>query len=91
MGTTVEDEFHVFFECPVYHHIRLKYENALFTDFGGVSRVSRLIETPGKVSAIMEKEPQKVAQLALFGSVWSINNLRHQTYYPILLGRKLSS
>jgi hypothetical protein len=44
-------------ECPLYHHyIRLKYENALFTDFGGVFRVSRL-ETPGKVSAFMEQEP----------------------------------
>jgi hypothetical protein len=46
----------------VYHHIRLKYEDALFTDFGGVSRVSRVMKTPGKVNAfIMEQEPRKVA------------------------------
>jgi hypothetical protein len=38
---------------PVYHHIRLKYEDALFTDFGGVSRVSRVMKTPGKVNAFM--------------------------------------
>jgi hypothetical protein len=28
-GTTVEDELHVLFECPTYHHIRLKYEQVL--------------------------------------------------------------
>jgi hypothetical protein len=37
LGTMVEDEFHVLDECPVNHHISLKYEIALFTDFGGVS------------------------------------------------------
>jgi hypothetical protein len=57
----VEDEFHVLFECPVCYHIRLKYENALLTDFGGVYQVSRLMNTPGKVSAFMEQMPQKVA------------------------------
>jgi hypothetical protein len=49
------------FECPIYHHIRLKYEDAFFTDFGGVSRVSRVMKTPGKVNAFMKQEPQKVA------------------------------
>jgi hypothetical protein len=39
----------------------LKYEDALFTDFGGVSRVSRVMKTPGKVSAFIEQEPRKVA------------------------------
>ena len=50
-GSTVEDEYHVLFECPVYHRIRLKYENALFSKFGGVSRVARSMKFPGKVSA----------------------------------------
>jgi hypothetical protein len=53
LRTIVEDEFHVLFECPVYHHIRLKYEDALFTDFGGFARVSRVMKTPWKVSAFM--------------------------------------
>jgi hypothetical protein len=34
-----------------------KYEDALFTDFGGVSRVSRVMKTPGKVNTFMEQEP----------------------------------
>jgi hypothetical protein len=33
----------------------------MFTDFGGVSRVSRVMKTPGKVNAFMEQEPRKVA------------------------------
>ena len=37
-GSTVEDEYHVLFEWPAYHCIRLKYENALFSIYGGVSR-----------------------------------------------------
>jgi hypothetical protein len=89
VGRIVEDEFYVLFECPVYYHIRLKYEDALFTDFGGVSRVSRVIEAPGKVSALLEQEPQTVAAL-----VWECveyRQLRHQTYYLIFLGRKLSN
>jgi hypothetical protein len=61
-GTMMEDEFHLLFECPTYHHIRLKYESALFTEFsGGVSRVSRTMRTPGKVSAFMEQDPKMVA------------------------------
>ena len=28
-GSTVEDEYHVLFECPASHRIRLKYENGL--------------------------------------------------------------
>ena len=31
-GTMVEDEFHMLFECPRYHHIRAKYEPSLFAD-----------------------------------------------------------
>ena len=49
------------FECPAYHRIRLKYDNALFFKFGGVSRVARSMEFPGKVSAFMDQEPRKVA------------------------------
>ena len=26
LGSVMEDEYHVLFECPTYHHIRLKYE-----------------------------------------------------------------
>ena len=43
-GSTVEDEYHVLFECPAYHRIRLKYGTALFSKFGGVSRVARSLE-----------------------------------------------
>ena len=60
-GSTVEDEYHVLFECPAYHRIRLKYETALFSKFGGVSRVARSMKFPGKVSAFMDQEPRKVA------------------------------
>ena len=45
------------FECPAYHRIRLKYETALFSKFGGVSRVARSMKFPGKVSAFMDQEP----------------------------------
>ena len=60
-GSTVEDEYHVLFECPAYHRIRLKYETALFSKFGGVSRVARSMKFPGKVTAFMDQEPRKVA------------------------------
>ena len=60
-STAVEDEYHVLFECPAYHRIRLKYETALFSKFGGVSRVARSMKFPGKVSAFMDQEPRKVA------------------------------
>jgi hypothetical protein len=72
----------------VYHHIRLKYEDALFTDFGGVARVSRVMKTPGKLSAFMEQEPQNVAAF-----VWECLEYR-QLEAPDLLpysGRKLSN
>ena len=57
----MEDEYHVLFECPTYHHIRLKYEEALFTNFGGVSRAARSMRPSGKVSAFMNQNPRKVA------------------------------
>jgi hypothetical protein len=57
----VEDEFHLLFECSRYHHIRAKYEQSLFADFGGVSRVARVMSAPGKVSAFLNQEPSKVA------------------------------
>ena len=43
-GGTVEDEFHLLFECPRYHHIRLKYERDLFADFGGATGVERVTD-----------------------------------------------
>ena len=50
------------FECPAYHRIRLKYETALFSKFGGVSRVARSMKFSGKVTAFMDQEPRtKVA------------------------------
>ena len=49
------------YECPAYHRIRLKYENALFSKLGGVSRGARSIKFPGKVSAFMDQEPKEVA------------------------------
>ena len=57
----MEDEFHLLFECSRYHHIRSKYENSLFADFGGVSRAARVMSDPGKVSAFLNQEPSKVA------------------------------
>ena len=57
----MEDEYHVLFECPTYHHIRLKYEEALFSNFGGVSRAARSMRPSGKVSAFMNQNPRKVA------------------------------
>jgi hypothetical protein len=77
-STMVEDEFHEIpclkentFKCKlcftVYHHIRLKYEIALFAEFGGVSRVCRLMKTPGKVSAVLEQEPRHVASCLCLG------------------------
>lgn len=61
LGNMVEDEFHLLFECPAYHHIRIKYESVLFAGFGGVSRVSRTMRTPGKIKAFMEQDPKHVA------------------------------
>ena len=41
-GGTVEDEFHLLFECPRYHHIRLKYERkGLSTTVTTCLRVAR--------------------------------------------------
>jgi hypothetical protein len=60
-GGTVEDEFHLLFECPRYHHIRLKYERDLFADFWGATGVARVMTGPGKVQTFMEQEPRKVA------------------------------
>ena len=57
----MEDEYHVLFECPTYHQIRLKYEEALFSNFGGVSRAARSMRPSGKVSAFMNQNPRKVA------------------------------
>ena len=57
----MEDEYHVLFECPTYHHIRLKYEEALFSNFGGVSRAARSMRPSGQVSAFMNQNPRKVA------------------------------
>ena len=57
----MEDEYHVLFECPTYHHIRLKYEEALFSNFGGVSRAARSMRPSGKVSAFINQNPRKVA------------------------------
>jgi hypothetical protein len=61
LGSKMEDEYHVLFECPTYHHIRKKYEDALFLNFGGVSRSARSMRPPGKVSAFMNQNPRKVA------------------------------
>ena len=47
--------------CPAYHRIGLKYEDALFSKFGGVSRVARPMKLPGKVSTFMNQDPRKVA------------------------------
>jgi hypothetical protein len=52
-----------------------------------IVRSAWTMRTPGQVGAFMEQEPLKVA--AFLGSVWSIDVWRHQTYYPISLGRKL--
>ena len=59
----VEDEYQELFECPAYHRIRSKYEGALFSKFGGVSRVARSMKLPGKVSPFMDQDPRKVAAL----------------------------
>ena len=40
---------------------RLKYEEALFSNFGGVSRAARSMRPSGKVSAFMNQNPRKVA------------------------------
>jgi len=61
LGTMVEDEFHLLFECPTYHHIRLKYDSDLFPNSGVVSRAKRIMRTPGKVIAYVEQDPKKVA------------------------------
>ena len=61
VGSVMEDEYHVLFECPTYHHIRLKYEEALFSNFGGVSRAAQSMRPSGKVSAFMNQNPRKVA------------------------------
>jgi hypothetical protein len=61
LGSTMEDEYHVLFECPKYHHIREKYAEALFSSFGGLSQVARSMRAPGKVSAFMNQNPRKIA------------------------------
>ena len=40
---------------------RLKYEEALFSYFGGVSWAARSMRPSGKVSAFMNQNPRKVA------------------------------
>ena len=60
-GTKVEDEFHILFECPRYHHIRVRYEQSLFTAFGGISQTPRSMIIQGKMSAFMNQDPKQVA------------------------------
>ena len=60
-GTKVEDEFHMLFECPRYHHIRVRYEQSLFTAFGGISQTPRSMIIQGKMSAFMNQDPKQVA------------------------------
>jgi hypothetical protein len=57
----VEDELHVLFECPTYHHIRLTCEHTLFAGFGGVSQVAKSVRLPGKMSAFLNQDPKQVA------------------------------
>jgi hypothetical protein len=63
----VEDELHVLFECPTYHHSRLKYEHTLFAGFGGVSQVAKSVRLPGKMSAFLNQDPKQVAAFVSLG------------------------
>lgn len=56
--TVVEDELHLLFECPAYHHIRLKYKDDLFAEYGGIERAaSTMKHVPGKLREFMDQEP----------------------------------
>ena len=60
-GTMVEDEYHLLFECPRYHHIRAQYDRTLFAHFGGATQAPRVMRAPGKMRQFMNQEPRYVA------------------------------
>ena len=70
------------FECPAYHRIRLKYETALFSKFGGVSRVARSMKFPGKVSAFMTQEPRRVAAFVKRDHCTALWAVQHPSMTP---------
>jgi hypothetical protein len=86
-GTPVEDELHVLFECPTYHHIRLKYEHTLFAgQFGGVSQVAKSIETTRQNECLLESRSQTGRCLCV--GVFRLQAvLRHQILILMLPGR----
>lgn len=56
--TVVEDELHFLFECPAYESIRRKYEDTLFSKFGGCRQATRsMITNSAKVREFMDQEP----------------------------------
>ena len=64
------------FECPAYHRInRLKFENFLFSKFGGVSRVARSMKFLGRLVLLWIRSHERL--LPLFQSAWTIGALRH--------------
>jgi hypothetical protein len=56
--TVVEDEVHFLFECPAYDTIRVKYQDTLFSRFGGCRRAAGAMKhNTAKVREFMEQEP----------------------------------
>jgi hypothetical protein len=76
---------HVLFERPAYHHIRVDLEDALFTEFGGVSQVIRFLKTPGnpREGQCLYRAGASKGSCLCLGVFGSIDNLKHQTYYFI--------
>jgi hypothetical protein len=60
--SVVEDEFHMLFECDAYSQIRQKFSQQLFSLFGGIGVVKRVMKhRPKKVAEFMDQEPRYVA------------------------------
>ena len=56
--TVVEDELHLLFECPAYVRIREKFENVLFSKFGGCRQATRTMRNDvAQVRQFMDQEP----------------------------------
>ena len=54
------------FECPRYPHIRVRYEQSLFTAFGGIShQTPRSMIIQGKMSAFMNQDPKQITNYKL--------------------------
>jgi hypothetical protein len=65
--TVVEDELHLLFECPAYERIREKFENVLFSKFGGCRQATSTMRNDvAKARQFMDQEPSYQAAKFVF-------------------------